>query len=257
MTTAEVIHLGQELIAKVGMFEDDSEESRTQLSRDLDEFEARLWDDSSKHGNRVRSFIEDIRWDIADWREVKIDGIESDEQVRTYLETERQIEVYNNLIDVALYKKIFHELNSETCDQECVHKYIQELKNHFEVEFKKLSSKIIAKNMLIFSLFERNLPLPALMRLSKFLRVWKDFEKDFEITDSLQQKYREFTASVYHECAHCYKNDSYNYKFLRIHRDKNKDSIRISFYVEDASYENLRSGNHKFEYREILRKLKP
>lgn len=257
MTTAEIIQIGQELIAKVGTFEETDENSHNDLSEYLKKVEEKLQWNNSKHGQKIQSFIDDLQWDIRDWRKIKIDGIQSDEQVRTFFETERQIEIYNNLIDVERYKTIFHEINKDNCDYKCVHDEMIKLEKKFMVEFEKLSSKIIAKNMLIFSLFERNLPLPALMRLSKFLKASEKLEKDSEIVESLQKKYRNFTAMVYKECTQFYKNGTYNYKFLRIWRDKSWKIIKISFYEEDASYENLRSWNHKFEYREILRKLKP
>lgn len=255
MTKAEIINIGRDLILKAGLLKKPTASQKEKFLKLLDTYENKLQGQSSKYTKVVISFIHDIRSDILEDREINIDTIQDDEYIENYFVTKHEIDNFNNLINTELYENIFDELRKNKHDKQIIIQSVKKLDTQFRLHFKRISSKNISKNLLIFTTFERKLPMPALRRLHKFLLKYDEFSNESVIIDRLERAYKEFLRATYDYCEECYEKSQINYKFIRYSRDETTKKLKMAIHTEDASKTELRSGNPKFEYIELLKQM--
>lgn len=255
MTKAEIINIGRDLILKAGLLKKPTTIQKEKFLKLLDNYEKKLQNQSSKYTKVIISFIHDIRSDILEDREINIDTIQDDEYIENYFVTKHEIDNFNNLINTELYEIIFDELRKNKHNKQIIIQSVKKLDTQFRSHFKKISYKNISKNLLIFTTFERQLPMPALKRLHKFLLKHDEFSNESVIIDRLERAYKEFLRVTYDCCEECYEKDLINYKFIRYTHDDTTKKLSMSLNLEDASKSELRSGNPKFEYTELLKKM--
>lgn len=255
MTKAEIIHIWQDLILKAGLIKKIGETDAKKFLKLLDTYESQLSKDSSKYAQVVLWFIHDIRGDIQEWREINIDAIENDDYIENYFITQHEVKIFNSLIDSESYELVFEELKKKPYSKTKVDAAIKKIDTQFRSQLKKLSCKNIAPNLLIFVTFDRNLPMPALHRLSRFLNQYDEFSTDMIIIDRLQRIYRDFVKKFYIECTDCIKKERINYKFLCYEKDTQTNTLKAHIHIQDASKIDYKSGNPRYEYAQLLKRM--
>jgi hypothetical protein len=235
MTKAEIINIGRDLILKAGLLKKPTASQKEKFLKLLDTYEKELQEQSSRYTKVIMRFIHDIRSDILEGREINIDTIQDDEYIENYFVTKHEIDNFNNLINIELYETIFDELRKNKHDKKVVIQSVKKLDIQFRSHFKKISNTNISKNLLIFTTFERKLPMPALNRLHKFLLNYDEFSNESIIIDRLERAYQEFLRVTYDCCEECYKKHQINYKFIRYTHNNTTKKITMSLNLEDAS----------------------
>lgn len=253
MTQAEIINIWRDLILKAWLLGTPTPKQKEKFLKLLNFYEAKLTGDSSQYKSIILWFIKDIRWDIEMWRQINIDNIQDDEYVTNYFITKYELDNFNKLIDAESFKNIFTELQKKNYNKEKVVDAVQKIDAQFRVHFKKLSKKNISKNLLIFTQFERTLPIPALNRLIEFISHHDSLQNEILIINRLERIYKDFLRNFYKECLICLKSKKINSKFIRFSQRDWRLSLHLE--CEDASSFWLRSGDPIFEYEQLLKKM--
>jgi hypothetical protein len=87
---------------------------------------------------------------------LEIDSIDHDNYLENYFITLREINHYNNLINSNIYRDIFDDFYNDR-NPEKILSLTKKISNNFENEYIKLSPENIAKNLLIFSNFDKKI----------------------------------------------------------------------------------------------------
>ncbi len=256
MTKTEIINIGRDLILKAGLLKKPTDTQKQQFLKLLNNYEKQLENEDNKYVEVILGFIHDIRGDIEEGREINIDTIKDDEYVENYFIIKHELDNFNNLINEDVYEDIFDELRKKSYEKKDIAQLVKKLETQFRAHFKQLSSKNIAKNLLIFTLFERKLPMPALKRLHTFLIWHNDLWEEANVINELKRDYTDFLTATYVDSKDCYKKITMNYKFIRYTHDETTKQMKMWLSIEDACKWELRSGNAKFEYWEILKKMR-
>lgn len=244
MKKEEIIKIWKEVILLVVKYNNSkTKKSKEDIIKTLDKYENNLEKDKTKYANIVLEFVIDIKNDLIAWRKLNIDNSNSDEYLENYFITQNEISIFNKLI---LKKEYYLLFEKEVKNYD---KLFEDINNNFINNFKKLSYKNIAKNLLVFTLFNRIKPLDALYRMDVLFSSKLKNEKLVLKNRELINTYLSFIEQVYKAWIIYYKNGKYNYKFIKFSWDE-LDSI-----TSDASKVNFRTWNPKFEYRELLKKL--
>ena len=253
MKQAELINIGRDLILKAGLLQKPTEEQKKKFLKLLDTYEKKVSWQVSKYSAVVLWFITDIRSDIEAWREIDIDSIDDDEYLENYFIIKHELDIFNTLIDEKSFKAIFLELKKEEYNLENIKIALHNFDEQFQKSFKKLSYKNIAKNLLIFTTFDRKLPIPALHKVLDFIEKDPKLSHETILLKRLETSYKEFLSDFYNECLNCLKSKNISYKFIRYTHKNGK--LTMSLKYEDASNIGLRSGDPIYEYKEILKKM--
>lgn len=253
MTKAELVNIWRDLILKAWLLKKPTEEQKKKFLKLLASYEQKIAWDTSKYSQVVLSFIQDIRGDIESWREINIDSIDDDEYLENYFIIKHELDNFNRLINKESFKIIFLELKKKKYDETNLKKAIHALDKQFQQAFKKLSYKNIAKHLLIFTTFERNLPTPALHKILDFIEKDPILSNETILMRRLEASYKDFLRDFYNECLACLKSKKISYKFIRYTLKDWKTTMSLKY--EDASSIGLRSGNPEYEYTQILKKM--
>jgi len=95
-----------------------------------------------------------------------------------------------------------------------VKKLINDINNNFILNLKMLDSKDIAKNLIIFTSFTRNLPTEAFSRIYAIISKFTMLKEEKKIISTMSKKYNLFVKNIVNESIKCFKSKKYNYKFL-------------------------------------------
>lgn len=209
-------------------------------------------DKKSKYYGMAKGFIYDIKLDIKSWNDINIDSTNNDEYIDNYFTTKLETQKYNKLILESNYKKIFEITYSNKVNiKEIIELYIEIEENYIKYS-KKINTSIIAKNLLIFSSFNKKNPNQALNRLWElFISLWlkelvKRVNKLTEINNSINYKIKEKAKSFL-------KEETYNYKYISF--KKNGIWYSISDKIIDTSKHMYRTWNPKYEYKKIINNI--
>ena len=207
-------------------------------------------DTTEKNHKTILNFIEDIKNDLLSWKEINLDSSSSDEYIENYFITKNEIDIYNNLILLKQYREVFDILQTKDRDFEKVRNLISEINLNFNKSLKELNSKNIAKNLLIFTIFTRNLPTEAFSRLHSVLAKFTMLKEEKKIVSTMSKSYNAFIRQIVSDWMKFFKTKTYNYNFL--HYKFNWTEIEIKDTVTNASKIWYRSGNPDYEYQKIL-----
>lgn len=221
----------------------------------LNKHEKALEKDSSKYADIVLGFVKDLKWDLLVWRELTIDSIKSDDYIENYFITKNEVSIYNSLILRKEYHDIFEVFYSSEINAKSIKTNLENLNKNFISTLKKLNHKNIAKNLLIFTLFRRKLPLEAINRL--VLIVWKypELRDEYIKLVNISKIYNNFTLEVYKQGVIHYNENNFNTNYINFKVD-NTGEVNMGNSSTDASKSWFRTWNAKYEYKQILMDLK-
>jgi ribosomal protein L22 len=170
MTKQEILDIAKELILITAKYKKNINESKKQkLLNVFSKYENKLKKEETKYAQTILSFVVDLKNDLISGKKLNIDKISTDEYLENYLLTKNELMIYNSLILKESYRKIFDELNKEKKDTKIIEKNLEKLIKNFINNSKKLNTKIIAQNLLIFTSFERTIAKKYLINLYNHL----------------------------------------------------------------------------------------
>ncbi len=207
-------------------------------------------DTTEKNHKTILNFIEDIKNDLLSWKEINLDSSSSDEYIENYFITKNEIDIYNNLILLKQYREVFDILQAKDRDFEKVRNLITEINLNYIKSLKELNSKNIAKNLLIFTIFTRNLPTEAFARLHAILAKFTMLKEEKKIVTTMSKSYNAFIKQIVSDWMEFFKTKTYNYNFL--HYKFNWTELEVKDTITNASKIWYRSGNPDYEYQKIL-----
>lgn len=211
------------------------------LLEQIESYESELGWDKTKYSNVILWFIKDLKSDLLAWRELNIDSIDSDEYLENYFITKNEVQIFNNLIPKKEYRLLF---DKKTKNHNEIYQIIEK---QFLKQLKSLNSKNIAKNLLIFTLFNKDKPLDWLSRIKL---ISSKINLDIAKINKLIILYKNFIKQVYVDWVTFYKKEQFNYKFIKFSWDN------IDSKSKDASKVWFRSWNANFEFKQLLIRLK-
>jgi hypothetical protein len=256
MKKEEILKIAKELIYLSWTYDaKQNKESKETILKKLDEHINNLKNNDTKFANTVLEFVEDIKWDILAWRKLNIDNLKSDEYLENYFITKNEVIIYNNLITKQDYRIFFDEIFKKDKDIKILKESINNIKINFYRNLKKINSKNISKNLLIFTLFRRDLPSSAIKRLKESLNNFWELSVEIEIVNKMEIDYNIFLNEIISYWKDFYSKNNFNVNFLhyKISQDWN---IEIKDNFTDASKWFFRSWNPRYEYKNLLSNIK-
>ncbi len=250
MNNNDILKIGKEIIFFAATYEYNKEKiDYKETLEKIKKYKLKLNNDD-KYSKIVLWFLNDIEDDIISGRKINIDSSKSDNYLENYFLTKNEINIYNNLILKDKYREFFDILQKDNIDLEKVKKIIIEINNNFLKTINQLDSKIIAKNLLIFTLFTRNIPSEAFIRLDAIISKFSELKEEKKKLSTMSKKYNLFLKQVVSDWINFYKSKTYNYNFLNYKFISWE--LEINNNSSDASKIWFRSGNPDYEYKKIL-----
>jgi hypothetical protein len=154
------IDLIKELLIEVSINKD----KKDVLIRKINKIESELENHNLKYKDIAIKFIEDIKGDIEEGREINIDSTNNDEYVENFFKTKLETQNYNRLILEDSYKNIFNNIYSNN-NLVFLENEFKKIENNFVNYYEKLKTDVIAQNLLIYTSFKRKNVHQALNRL--------------------------------------------------------------------------------------------
>lgn len=254
MDKTEIIRIWRDLILKAWLLKKATPIQKEKFLKLLASYEKKLTKDTHKYSQIVLWFIYDIRDDLESNREINIDSISDDEYIENYFVTKHELDNFNQLIDQESFKIIFSELQKKEINKKKIDTAIKSIQSCFNSHFKKIHQKNLAKNLLIFTTFERTLPLPALERLIAFMIQHESLNQDVLILKRIVRSYKEFLRNFYKICLSCYQTKKIHCKYIAYTKDAD-GKLTLDLKAHDASKYGLRSWSPTYEYKELLLKM--
>ncbi len=250
MKKQEILNIAKDLILIAWKYSKvEKQKEKNKLEKILFNYEKQLKTDNTKYSKTILSFLYDLKNDLESGRELNIDNIETDEYLENYLVVRRELKYYNSLILEENYRIIFNELIKKELDNNLINKNLEILKNNFLENFKKLNSKNIAKNLLIFTSFDRSIPKKYLLNLYIYLKNPKQKQLILELLKILEKLIEE--TRIY--WIEFYKKNNFNYKYIWF-RNIDWKSV-LNDKIIDCSKNNYRTWFAKDEYFKLLKNL--
>ena len=159
-------------------------------------------------------FIEDLESDIQAGRKLEIDSIEHDNYLENYFVTQRELNHYNNLLNSNIYREIFDEFYKNR-NPEKIWELTQKLTQNFIQEYKKLYPENIAKNLLIFSHFDKKIISEWLKNLYKIFTLLPNNSELFIELRKINSLYYQLIQEVYTQWVQMYHAKKYNVYFSK------------------------------------------
>ena len=250
MKKQEILDIAKELVLITAKFSwKITEENKKKLLKKFDEYEEKLEKDNTKYSKTILEFVLDLKDDLLSGRKLNIDKISSDEYLENYLITKNELKFYNSLIDLKIYREIFDELNKKNYDNKKIDELLEKFIKNFLGNYKKLNSKIIAQNLLIFTSFDRIIASKYLKNLYLFLKENSQKQKILELINMWNKKILE----VKKHSIEFYEKNNFNYKYLGF-KNINWKTI-LSEKIVDCSKIWERTWFAKYEYKKIIKNI--
>lgn len=250
MTTKEVIEIGKKVILIAGTNKKVSKKQSEEIIKKLEEYKVQLEESTSKYSPRILWFIHDILGDIQAGRELQIDSIKNDTYIENLLVTKNERDVYNSLIEKDIYKEIIKTLKSTKTTKKELDTYILKIEKNFNSYLKKISTKNVSKNFLIFTSFQIEKPQQAIKNILNTLAY-----RNINIYNSrLVKMYKQILIlkkEIRKQGITFYNKSTFEYKYM----DFNTSNNFISNDIVDTSFSRYKSGNPKEEYKKLLLQL--
>ena len=250
MKKQEILDIAKELILITVKYRKNIQESQKQkLLGVFEEYEKKLKNETTKYAQTILSFVVDLKNDLISGKELNIDKISTDEYLQNYLLTKNELMIYNSLILEESYRKIFDELNKEKKDTKIIEKNFEKLIKNFVNNLKKLNTKIIAQNLLLFTSFERKIAKKYLINLYNHLIDINHKKRIF----SLIEQYNLWIIKIKEYWINFYNKWNFNYKYIW-YRNINWKSV-LDEKIIDCSKIWERTWFTKLEYKKLLKQL--
>jgi len=250
MKKQEILDIAKELILiSAKYFWKITEENKKKLFNKFDEYEKKLEKDNTKYSKTILEFVLDLKNDLLSGRKLNIDKISSDEYLENYLITKNELKIYNSLIDLKIYREIFDGLNTKNYNNKKIDELLEKFIKNFLKNSKKLNSKIIAQNILIFTSFDRIIASKYLKNLYLFLNENSQKQKILDLINFENRKI--FKVKQY--SIKFYQKNNFNYKYLGF-KNINWKTI-LSEKIVDCSKIEERTWLAKYEYKKLLKQL--
>ena len=224
---------------------------KDELVKKFNKYEKDLLKNKTKYSEMILVFLMDLKWDLEHWRILNIDKLKTDEYLENYLLIKNEVIIFNKLILKTSYRLIFDELANEKINNDIIYKELLKIEKNFIKNLKLLDYKIIAKNLLIFTIFQRKIANIWLNNLYKSLQNPKQRQQILWLLDI----YRAFTNKIKAYWVELYKKDDFNYKYLKFSKNSINWEIEISAKVSNATKSWFRTWKARYEYKELLLKL--
>lgn len=251
METEKIINFWKEIIYIAWFYKKYKPEEKQKIENKLTFYKEKLTWSENIYSKRILSFIEDLLWDLALNRELRIDNIFEDDFVWNYYSSIKILKIYNYLIDFDNYKNIFENKKIEENNL-----FFEKFFKNFEDNFKKLEIKTISNLLLIFTIFDLISPKKYLKRLFDFRKnIWLSFE-NIQKLKYMIKSYEDFLNNIYKVSLINLKNKNFAYKYIKIEKIWEENNFKLKFILQDASKDKFRSGNPIYEYKEVLKNLK-
>jgi len=251
MKKQEILDIAKELILISGKYSKIADESeKTKLLNIFNKYEKQLLEDNTKYSEVILWFITDLKSDLENNRILNIDNLNTDEYLENYLLIKNELKIYNWLILESSYRKIFNELNKKTKqDKKIISWELDKIIKNFNLNIKKINTKVIAQGLLIFTSFERKILKKYLLNLYNFLENTNEKNKILElikIGNKLLLEVRNFSIEYY-------KKWNFNYKYIWF-TNINWKSVLNDEVINSSKYWN-RSWFEKKEYLKLIKSL--
>lgn len=248
MNKEQLIKLTKELIFIAATYDKKDKSELSNVSKKLEAYKQKI-NSNEKYFQVAISFIDDIVDDIKNNREISLDNTKSDDYLENYFITKNEVNIYNELIDINLYNKIIEEKDLET-----IKKLISEIEQNYYKNIIKLNTKNISKNLLIFTLFKRNIVTELIIRLyNKIEKNGQLYEEKNKLA-TISKNYKSFLKEIYNYSNIYLRNWKFNTHFLEY--KFNNWALELKDSYTDASKVWIRNWNRFFEYAMILKNIK-
>lgn len=247
----KILNIWKEIVYLAAKYSNYSEKDKNKILKKFWEYKREIWERECKYSKTVLGFIEDLESDISSWRKLEIDSIDHDNYLENYFITQREVNHYNNLINSNIYREIFDDFYNDR-NPEKILSLTKKISNNFENEYIKLSPENIAKNLLIFSNFDKKIISDWLKNLYKIFTLMPNNSDLFIELRKINSLYYQLIQEVYSHGIKHYNNEDYTIYYARFI----KDNDNITLKKINASQMNFRTGNHKYEYKQLLLKLR-
>jgi len=248
MKKQEILEIAKKLIMLSAKYKKvDEQKEKQKLLKIFQKYEKELSQDNTKYSEVILWFVIDLKNDLQEGRELNIDNLKTDEYLENYLLIKQELKYFNSLILQDSYRKIFDEiLKKDKQNKKIISSELDKIYKNFISNFKKLNSKIIAKNLLIFTSFDRVLPKSYLVNLYKFLSEKNQKQKVLELLDL----YNFWVKKVKAEAIKNYKENNFNYKYIWF-KNINWKSV-LADKIVDCSKIGDRIWSVRYEYRRLI-----
>jgi len=214
---------------------------KEKILQKFNNYENQLKKDNTKYSKTILEFVLDLKWDLENNRELNIDKLNTDEYLENYLLVKDELNIYNSLINQDIYRKIFDKINEK--------KDISDLFLKFQKQYyqnlKKLNTKIIAKNLLIFTCFKRSITKKYLMNLYLFTS-WENKE----VIKKMILDWNFQISEIKKLAINYYKKNNFNYKYIWF-QNINWKSI-LNDKIIDCSKFKERTWKPRYEYKKLI-----
>lgn len=251
----KIIQIWKEVIYLAAKYTNYSEKEKKSILSKFNEYKKEIWTNHDKYSNTVLSFIQDLEVDIQENRKLRIDSISHDDYLENYFVTKREINHYNNLLNSNIYREIFDEYYWDK-NKDKILELAKKLSLNFEEEYKNINSKNIAKNLLIFSYFDKKIISEWLKNLYKIFTLLPNNSQLFLELRKINSLYYSLIQEVYQNGVYYYNKQEFNIYFMKFStkiQDWEKNHV---LEKTNASFEWFRTWNAKYEYKQLLLKLK-
>ncbi len=250
MKKQEILDIAKQLILIAGKYSKvKNQNEKEKILKIFSDYEKQLNKDNTKYSKTILWFLLDLKGDLLSGRELNIDNLKTDEYLENYLLTTRELRYYNSLILEENYRIIFDELNKKKINNKIIEENLEEIRKNYISQIKKLNSKLIAQNLLIFTLFERKIPKKYLLNLYLHLKN----EKQKNIVLNLIAIWTKVINKVKQYWIEFYKTNKFNYKYIW-YTNINWKSV-LNNKIIDCSKINHRTWFAKEEYLKLLKSL--
>jgi len=251
----KIIEIWKEIIYIAGRYSVYTDQEKESILNKFKKYKKALHKDSSQYSNTVLEFIIDLEWDIKAGRKLQIDNVDHDDFLENYFVTQREISHYNNLINEDLFIEIFEEVKWSKNIQILTEK-TKILEANFINEIKLISHDNIAKNLMIFTLFERKITAKALKRLYSFITMIPWNEECSIILRNMISLYYTLIQEVYKSGIKCFYEWNYNVYYMRFLSEVIDWEKVKNLKKYNSSQMDFRTWNPKYEYKILLKKLR-
>lgn len=251
----KIIEIWKEVIYIAAKFSNYTESEKQQIIKHLSSAKEKLNNSESEYAKTILWFIYDLENDLENNRKLQIDTIKHDDYLENYFVTKKELSHYNKLIDEDLYIEVFEKINNNS-DIETINNLVIKIEKHFQSEIKNISAENIAKNLLIFTLYERKITSFALKRLYNFLLNIPQSKESLIRIRSMISLYYTLVQEVLMFSIQCYNKKNYNNFYMRFVTQKSANWKIKQLKSFNASQQNYRTWNHDYEYKYLLKKLR-
>lgn len=247
----KILDIWKQVVYLAAKYSNYSDEEKEKLIDKFWKYREAIWEWNCKYSRTVLWFIQDLELDINAWRKLEIDDIQHDNYLENYFISKRELSHYNKLIDKNIYRKIFDEFNSSR-NLDTIEKLTKQLVKNFISEYKNLSPENIAKNLLIFSNFDKKVISDWLKNLYKVFTLLPNNKELFIELRKINSLYYQLIQQVYTSWVDKYHKKDFNIFYATFTKQNNSSKLEKI----DASKQSYRTGNPDYEYRQLLLKLR-